>query len=283
MGSRFNDSPVMPERHNPSSASKTTAIQPALDMYNYHGQLGRSQLQLSHCLVIQDATKPQVWSANKVCNITASTTAEIATMMAELDAVFAGLPYRNFDLTPLTPPTCAAHLLLHDYHEQSVILQILLTGELNSSSDTPHPKLRPVNSDADWQALHQLVSIDHAEGARTAGALKEAVTHGIVAGYKATAPACQFFLAEVDGESCAYGSATVGPNRMGMVEDLFTLPTYRGRGLASSLIKHCVEYCRGSGATDILIGSHATEPPKHLYNRLGFKPRFLVRQVMKQL
>ena len=283
MGSRFNDSPVMPERHNPSSASKTTAIQPALDMYNYHGQLGRSQLQLSHCLVIQDATKPQVWSANKVCNITASTTAEIATMMAELDAVFADLPYRNFDLTPLTPPTCAAHLLLHDYHEQSVILQMLLTDELNCRLDTPNPKLRPVHSDADWQALHQLVSIDHAEGARTSGALAESVTKGIVAGYKATAPACQFFLAQVDDETCAYGSATVGPNAMGMVEDLFTLPTYRGRGLASSLIKHCVEYCRERGATDILIGSHATEPPKHLYNRLGFKPTFLVRQVMKQL
>jgi len=70
---------------------------------------------------------------------------------------------------------------------------------------------------------------------------------------------------------------------MGMVDDLFTLPSFRRRGIASKLITHCVEFVRNQGAGPILIGGLATDLPKHLYFWLGFQPICLTRSFIKKV
>ncbi|MBT5334327.1 MAG: GNAT family N-acetyltransferase [Gammaproteobacteria bacterium] len=85
-----------------------------------------------------------------------------------------------------------------------------------------------------------------------------------------------------DARAVAYGSGTVCDNGMGMVEDLFTLAAHRGRGIASSIIEHCVAYCAERGAKDFLLGSHVTAPPKKLYQKLGFQPVCVTREYFRK-
>jgi GNAT superfamily N-acetyltransferase len=140
--------------------------------------------------------------------------------------------------------------------------------------------LRPVASDEDWTVLATLVRANHQEAPVHGLALDEAITHGIVAGYRAKSSLAQFFLARVDGVDCAYGSAVVGPFGMGIVEDLFTLPAYRKRGLATAIVAHVVAHARARGMGPMLIGAVGDELPKALYASLGFVPQCLTRQYL---
>jgi GNAT superfamily N-acetyltransferase len=70
---------------------------------------------------------------------------------------------------------------------------------------------------------------------------------------------------------------------IGMVEDLFTLPTHRRRGIASAIIARAVADLRRRGAGPILIGAHAGEEPKRLYAGLGFAPLCITRQYIVHL
>jgi GNAT superfamily N-acetyltransferase len=79
-----------------------------------------------------------------------------------------------------------------------------------------------------------------------------------------------FFLAREDGVDCAYGAGVLCGNGMGMVEDLFTLPTFRSRGIATALIARAIAHVCSQGAEQVLIGALTTEPPKRLYVALGF-------------
>ena len=106
---------------------------------------------------------------------------------------------------------------------------------------------------------------------------------GLVDGYRKKAPAFQFFLARVDGVDCAYGAGVLVPNGMGIVEDLFTLPAFRKRGIATSLIARAIAHVRGQGAGRILIGAHATAEAKRLYAALGFAPVCITREYIKRL
>src|SRR3546814_17737651 len=48
----------------------------------------------------------------------------------------------------------------------------------------------------------------------------------------------RFLLASIGGIPVAYGACAAAPSGAGMIEDLFTLPAYRQRGIASALIAH---------------------------------------------
>jgi GNAT superfamily N-acetyltransferase len=105
----------------------------------------------------------------------------------------------------------------------------------------------------------------------------------MVASYRKKAPTYQFFLAREDGVDCAYGAGVLCANGMGMVEDLFTLPSFRKRGIATAMIAQAITYVRNQGAEQILIGALATEPPKRLYASLGFLPVCMTREYIKHL
>ncbi|WP_371418408.1 GNAT family N-acetyltransferase [Methylocapsa sp. S129] len=142
--------------------------------------------------------------------------------------------------------------------------------------------LHAVNTDADWANLNRLVEINFEEGLRAGRTrLPEDVVRGIVDGYRRKSRIAQFFIAETSREPCAYGSAIVCPNDLGMLEDFFTLPQCRGRGIASAIVGHCVGHCRSKGSSSVFIGARATERAKHLYARLGFKPLMISREWVK--
>ena len=93
----------------------------------------------------------------------------------------------------------------------------------------------------------------------------------------------QFFLAWAAGEPVAFFSSWAGVDGVGMVEDLFTLPSHRNQGIARALIHHCVADARAKGAGPVLIGSFPDDTPKDLYKAMGFEPTCLTRNWLKLL
>ena len=81
----------------------------------------------------------------------------------------------------------------------------------------------------------------------------------------------------------AYGASVLCANGLGMVEDLFTLPTFRKRGIATAIIARAIAHVRQQDAAQILIGAHTTEPPKRLYAALGFAPVCVTREYIKHI
>jgi GNAT superfamily N-acetyltransferase len=175
-----------------------------------------------------------------------------------------------------TPDAFLARLALDDFEEQPVTIQMALQGDL---TDRGAPiELRQVASDADWDALQQLVLVDHTEGRRTNDlGISPAVSAGMVAGYRAKSSAYHFHLAVRGGVPVAYGAYALAPNGAGMIEDLFTLPSARRRGIATAMIAAFTHHLRATGSHTLFLGALATEQPKHFYARLGFRPVMLAR------
>jgi GNAT superfamily N-acetyltransferase len=67
-----------------------------------------------------------------------------------------------------------------------------------------------------------------------------------------------------------------------MIEDLFTLPVARGRGVARGMIAGFVERLQGAGCRTVFLGAVADDWPKRLYARLGFRPVTLARTWVRQ-
>jgi predicted GNAT family acetyltransferase len=81
----------------------------------------------------------------------------------------------------------------------------------------------------------------------------------------------------------AYGAMISAPNGMGMMEDLFTLPSARQRGIASTMIAHFDRELRASGSSGVFLGAVAEEGAKSLYYKPGFRPAMLTRCRVKQV
>lgn len=232
------------------------------DAYRWQRRLGNMNIAASHCHIVADPAHPNVWDANHADDVTAQTDTEI-------DAVFRATSWRVIHTDGFTPDAFLARLALNDFEERPVTIQMALQGEL---TDRGAPiELRPVVSESEWDALLQLVA-DHAEGRRTGG-LKSAPRSdaGMVACYRAKGGAYHVCLAMKDGVPVAYGAHAAAPNRVGMIEDLFTLQSARRRGIATAVIAAFTDRLRANGCQSIFLGALAPGQPKHLYARLGFR------------
>jgi len=250
--------------------------------YAWQRALGHATIRDSLCCIVWDRAHPDVWDANHVSGVRARTAGEIDQVLRRTEEALGHCHHRLFVVDPLTPAAFVARLALDDYSELVPTIQLILEGQLRA-----HPRdldLRPVITEEDWQCLHALVRQDHAEGARTQGlSIPAEVTRGIVASYRKKSPAYQFFLAREDGVDCAYGAGVLCENGIGMVEDLFTLPLFRKRGIATAIIAWVIAQVRSRGAEQVLIGAHATDPPKRLYASLGFSPVCVTREYIKRI
>ena len=244
----------------------------------YRGSGNRVESQ-ALATYVHNLEHPAVWDANHLSGVRAADHAEIEQVLRHADRVFAHCSHRYVIVDPLTPEAFVARLALDDFKEMSPTIQMVLDGPFAARG--ADVDFRAVASDDDWRVLYELVRLDHLEGKVTRGmALEDEITRGIVAGYRSKAAVSQFFLATMDGVTCAYGSSVVGPYAMGIVEDLFTLPAYRRRGIATAMIRHAVAHARERGMGPMLIGALADQAPKQLYASLGFEPRCLTRQYL---
>jgi ribosomal protein S18 acetylase RimI-like enzyme len=89
----------------------------------------------------------------------------------------------------------------------------------------------------------------------------------------------QYFVAEVGGRLVAHAEL-YSEDGVGQVENVFTLPDYRGRGLARSLVLRGVAESQAAGNELTFLVADADDWPQRLYEKLGFEtvgryPRFL--------
>lgn len=243
--------------------------------------LGNESQQLDHVHVIRDVDHPDVWAANHASLVRAASDGDIAEVFDKCEAYFAHCDHRMFVVDEATPAAFVTRLFMAEYEEQTPIMQMLLRGEMTRRG--AEVDIRKVDDDGDFEALAELVRADYDEGqASRAAPLPPSVVDGLLAGHRAKWPRHQFFIASLDGKDCAYGAGADCGDGMGMVEDLFTLPDYRGRGVATSIVERAVRHVRDLGAQEVMIGTHVTEAPKVLYASLGFVPTAIVREFVFQ-
>jgi ribosomal protein S18 acetylase RimI-like enzyme len=80
----------------------------------------------------------------------------------------------------------------------------------------------------------------------------------------------RLFAAEADDKLVAHAEL-YSEDGVGQVEDVATLPDYRGRGLARSLVLHAVAESHAAGNQLTFLVADADDWPLRLYERLGFE------------
>lgn len=251
------------------------------EAYRWQRRLGHRLIVETGCHIVADPAHPNVWDANHADEVTAESASDIDAVFAAMDRRLGHTSWRVVHTDGFTSEAFLARLALDDFEERPVTIQMVLEGEITDRGAAVD--LRPVVSDEDWQTLLQLVVLDHAEGRRTSGLeVSPEVSAGLVAGYRAKSPQCQFHLVMQDGAPVAYGAHAAAPNGAGIIEDLFTLPSARRQGLATGMIAAFADRLRDAGCHTVFLGALATEQPKHLYARLGFRPVSLARSWVRE-
>jgi GNAT superfamily N-acetyltransferase len=223
-----------------------------------------------------------VYEANLVCAIRAETDAEIDDVLGHAEHVFAGSGHRRFQCDPLTPPAFEARLALEGYQSDAT-LQLLLAGDLRAA---PRPiEIRLAETDADWEAIERLSRVDHLEEAQKFDreAYKVETTRQLTESKRSKCPPVRFWIARENGVDCAFFASAPAVDGVGLVEDLFTQPDFRHRGIATALIAHAVADTRARGAGSVVIGAEADDTPKHMYAALGFRPLCITRGWLKKM
>ena len=237
--------------------------------------LGHDAIQTPHGVIVTNAAQPDVWDANHASAVTAREPGEIDDLLARMERHLAHTPWRVVHADPFTPEQFVARLALDGYAERPATIQMVLDRRIPIRRVG---ELVPIDTEADWRALAALVRRDHEEGARTGGALTPDVTEGVIAGYRAKAgPSYRFHLVRMEGEPVAYGARIAAPSGVGMIDDLFTLPAWRRRGIASSMIAQFTAALEAQGCAGVFLGALVGEQARRLYAKLGFRPVMLTR------
>lgn len=246
-----------------------------VEAYRWQRALGHEVIDTPFGRIVADPSCPDVWDANHADTVTAATPEQADALFAATERYLAHGSWRVIHTDPSTPDPFTARLALDGYAEQPATIQMVLDGQVPA---VPGSDVRPVTSEGDWAALAGLVRRDHEEGARTGGKrLSPAVTDAIVAGYRAKGDPYRFHLAHAEGRAVGYGAMAAAPSGAGMIEDLFTLPAYRKRGIATGMIAGFAATLAEEGCACVFLGAQVGGEARHLYAKLGFRPVMLTR------
>jgi GNAT superfamily N-acetyltransferase len=157
---------------------------------------------------------------------------------------------------------------------------MVLEGELN----TPQRffEVKPVLIDPDWAEYMKLDAAWWQERSTEYFGPYNMLLHTeFMASKRLKSPPVRSWMACVESVPRAFLSSWQGRNGMGMLEDLYTHPDFRHRGLATALIAAGVRNARSNGAGPLLIVADPDDTPKQMYERLGFRPLFLIREFLR--
>jgi GNAT superfamily N-acetyltransferase len=244
--------------------------------------LGNEMIDLPQVRFLRSRGAPRIYDANRGVRVRAASRTAVDAVIARADDLFNGLHHRAFSCDPLTPAPFEARLLQEGYRAEAD-LQMVLEGEILATA--PEIELRAAESDADWSAIARLTRMDHEEMAKRFGhpVYAEEVTVQMVATRRAKRPALRHWVARIQGADCAFFSSWPGLNGIGKVEDLFTHPDFRGRGIATALIVQAVGDARARGAGPVVIAARPDDTPRRMYERMGFRPICVTRSYVQVL
>ena len=252
------------------------------EAYCWQRRLGAHATQTPFGWIVADPLRPEVWESNHVQAVTAATDGEIDALFAAMESRLSHTPWRVAFTDGFTPDIFLARLGYDGFREHFLTIQMALEGPVRVD---PAPlDFRPAETDADWAAFAALLRLNHVEGRATEGMdLPPEFTADMAAVYRAKAPEFRFRLAFREGEAVAYGACGAAPNGFGIVEDIFTHPDHRRRGVASAMIAALAADLRAQGCATVFLGALAGEEAKRLYAKLGFRPVGTARIWAKEL
>jgi GNAT superfamily N-acetyltransferase len=259
----------------------TTAADNALDTDAAMFALGNETIDLLGATFVRNRTSYDIYDANHVQHARPQTPDEIEQLLAALEREYTHCRHRRFDTDYRTPPEFTARLALDGYEREDTLM-LLLEGPLTTTA--PAADIRPVETDSDWEAYFELERQDFREHLKRIGRKeKDEVVRRMFNVKRAKQPPVQNFMAYVKERPVAYFNSWAGVGGVGQVEDLFTLPKFRNRGIARALIHHCVADARAKGAGPVCIASDPTDTPKQIYARMGFRPVAIHTKYLKRL
>jgi GNAT superfamily N-acetyltransferase len=244
--------------------------------------LGNETISSDRVCFVRNRAAPIIYDANHGTRVRAASGPEIDAVLSCAEELFAGFGHRRFDCDPFTPAAFEARLVLEGYRADAE-LQLILEGLLRASP--PRVEIRLARSDADWEVLGRLVRMDHQETAERERrpVYSEIVSAQMVETKRAKCPPLRFWIAQVGGVDAAFLSGWPGENGVGLVEDLFTHPELRRRGVATALLVRAVDDARERGAGAVVIGARPEDTPRRMYAAMGFQPLCVTRQYLKTL
>jgi GNAT superfamily N-acetyltransferase len=241
--------------------------------------LGNERFEAHGATFLRNRTTPRRQDVNTVILIRTEAP-EFEALLTRAEAEYQGMSHRRFEVDPLTPPSIAARLTMEGGYKVNELLTLVLEGPIRAPP--PQIEIHEVLTEADWAAYLRLDEMWWRESSTDYfGPYDPALHEELTASFRAKLPAVRPWLARVDGVDCAYLTSWPGDNGIGMVEDLYTEPAFRRRGIATALLVHCVADARERGAEPVVINADPHDTPKQLYASLGFQPLFLSRSYLK--
>jgi len=253
----------------------TSLISKACAALRGYYALGNEVFEADGATFVRNRACRRRHDSNFVTDVRCRTEPEVSRLLGRVEREFAGFGHRQFHLDPFTPPALAARFAL-DGFPFSEQLVMLLEGE-------PVVRRRPiemrlVDGDDTWADYELLQRADWDE-ARVKQGLPNppGVTDEFIVSKRCKTPPAQFWLAYESGRPAAYFSSWASPDGFGVLEDLFTHPDFRQRGIATALVAHCAADARRRGAGPIILSALVDDTPKRMYAAMGFVPLYTQR------
>ncbi len=244
--------------------------------------LGTEVFELLGATFLRNRTSPDIYDANHVADARPTTTAQIEEFLVVVEREYEASKHRRFDVDYRTPPEFVARLVLEGYEREDGLIS-LLEGELLGAPPKEF-EIRPIETEADWEAYWELMFKDWREHSiQQKRKVKEEIARQMLQAKRLKQPPVQYFMAYVRDKPVAYFNSWAGIDGVGQVEDLFTLPKFRKRGIARALIHHCVADARAKGADSVIIAADPKDTPKHIYAAMGFCPTVVHSHYTKHL
>jgi len=122
--------------------------------------LGHEPHERAGARFVRDLRTPQIYDASFAARVRAASPGEIDALLETADEIYAGLGHRQFLRDPATPLPFEARLQLQGYASKDEVVLVL---EAALRARGPAVELRPVEREADWDAITELCWLDHQE------------------------------------------------------------------------------------------------------------------------
>ena len=228
--------------------------------------LGHSPTERHGIMVVSTPAHPLVFEANFMM---AKSGAEFATPGATLGESAGGNGCHMAYVDCLTRPSMIEAFERCGLRPGSTLTEMSATA-ICLTRQLPSVSARLVDKRL-WPTLIALIEANFYEGKQVRDSDRD-VVKGLVEIARRRAIGCKYWLIELDGDIAGYGMTAVCPNRLGLIEDLFTKPNARGLGVMSAFIRAAWRHLEAAGCDAVFLDALHSGRPAQLYRSLGFHP-----------
>jgi GNAT superfamily N-acetyltransferase len=184
-------------------------------------------------------------------------------LIAETDRLFEGFAHREIVILDESAGSRLAASFGRDGWEVDRLVFMMQRREADRASsaaveECAFEEIRPLTVEVNLHS-HGTTTLESAEMlADFRGTLVDALN-------------ARFFAVRIDGELAGSCELYVHSD-VAEIEDVHTLPRFRGRGVARAVVGRAVLEARGRGADLVFLFADDADWPKELYAKLGFDP-----------